>query len=284
MKKYFNSHRLWFRVVATGIICLFVLNDISYALEPGALRRNVYTLSPPSAFNPLAIVTKDLKGKLDLKLETAELSEDLKEKLNFQYVSRFISWLLTYFDGSKIDAEGLKKLLKKHFPDSPGLDLTGFKWDRLSKEGDIFYLPYAGREGGRVRHIRFYLSKDQSQGERVIWELEGVEAHDREDNLIAPSISDSDLEIFKKRYLESYTLEEVASLVKLSPREIRHILRKIRKKIAQDPGLKEVLKAAGFDAARLGQFGHRPARLPVRTTDKKCLAGSPAQCLESIFL
>ncbi|MFC1480307.1 6-phosphogluconolactonase [Candidatus Omnitrophota bacterium] len=168
MGKYFKSHRLWFKAVAAGVICLFLLNNIAYALEPGALRKNAYTLSPPSNFNHIGIVEKDGRGKIGL----TGLPEEFQQEAGFQYLILFISWLLTHFDGNKVSAKGLKILLKKHLPANFPVDLTSFKLEELSKVGDVFYLPSVSKKDGRIRRIRFYLNKDRSGGERVAWEIE----------------------------------------------------------------------------------------------------------------
>ena len=150
MRKIFTTKRLWFKAVASGIVCLFVLNDISSAAQPGITRNSDHTLSPSSKFNPIVRIEKrngefvfvenqDEKAKL-------EPTDTFQEDTGFVYLSLLIAQVMERY-GSKISEEGLKMLIMKHLSH---IDFTRFKWQELYKEGSSFCLPYARKTPPKV--------------------------------------------------------------------------------------------------------------------------------------
>ncbi|MFC1643892.1 6-phosphogluconolactonase, partial [Candidatus Omnitrophota bacterium] len=166
MEKYFNTHRGWFKVVAIGIICLFLLNDFSYALEPGVIRKNAHTLSVTSGFNPivsgadLAVVDANLK-EMELT-KGLELTQDFQEYAGFLYLSVLMGKAISRF-GDKISAEGLRNFITGKLPQ---IEFTRFKWGELYKQDGAFCLPYT-REGGGPKMTLRYCSPD-TKGSRPL--------------------------------------------------------------------------------------------------------------------
>ncbi|MEA3489429.1 MAG: hypothetical protein U9R44_03680 [Candidatus Omnitrophota bacterium] len=154
MKRLFNIQSLWFKVVATGAVCLFVLNDFSFALQPVEIRNSDHTLSPVSRFATVvriedqdgrSLLVEDEPGK-------SNLTRDFQEGAAFIYLNRLICRVLELF-GSKISAEGLKEIIRENISHT---DFTRFDLEELYKEGDTFYLPYK-EDDGRTQILRYYL-------------------------------------------------------------------------------------------------------------------------------
>ncbi len=161
MERYFNTHKLWFKAVSAGIICLFVFSNISYALEPGAARESVHTLSPPSRLSPIISVKVRESGQVIVNENEAAGSrakEDFQEDAGFIYLSILIGQVLAQ-SGSMISADGLReKLLKKHISH---IDFESFKWQELHKEGNTFCLPYKREGSPETVTLRYYLPGDE---------------------------------------------------------------------------------------------------------------------------
>jgi adenylate kinase len=159
MGNLFIKHKTWVRIVAIGVVCLFLLNDFAFAVEDVALRKNAYTLSPVSRIRPI-ITIEDNDGELTIvedEQERSRLIEGFQEDAGFIYLNTLIAQVLQKF-GSRISAEGLKELISKHLSH---VDFTNFKWQEIYKEGDVFCLPYARKDDGRTQILKFYLPKDK---------------------------------------------------------------------------------------------------------------------------
>ena len=149
-KNTFNPKKLWFKIAAIGLICAFLCNQVSYAIEPSTLSKSSFTLMP----------------------ETRAMSSMLQEDANLFYASRIIGNILDS-TGAIISAKGLKTLIGRHIPQTED---TRIALEGLYKEGDTFYLPYK-RAGDEKEHLlRYYLSKGSPK--KVI--IEDVETGDKE--------------------------------------------------------------------------------------------------------
>jgi len=149
MNNYFNIHRLWFKTVATGVVCLFLLNNFSFALEPTTGQRSCHTLSPQSRF---PFVIKD-------RVNETELTQRLQNDAGLIYVSLLIGKVLAA-NGSVISDRGLRTLIERHILH---IEPVSFDWENLRKEGKTFCLPYTEKGGNRTRILRYYLPEDKPE-------------------------------------------------------------------------------------------------------------------------
>ncbi|MCK4852267.1 MAG: hypothetical protein KAS86_04050 [Candidatus Omnitrophica bacterium] len=134
MKKHFNTHKLRLKAMTISMICLFMLNNISFASQPGALQRSVHSLAPFSRFSSI----------------------EFMEDAGLIYLNRLIGRVLDQF-GSKISADGLKRFIEKHLS---SVDITRFDPEGLYREGDTFCLPCTGGDSGQKLILRYYLPHD----------------------------------------------------------------------------------------------------------------------------
>ncbi len=137
MRQNYIKHRLWFRVVALSMVCLFMLNDISFAAPAGMGQKPHHALCPASRFNPTSEIFREDAGGL--------------------YISCLIGRVLHRY-GSGISANGLKRFIEKHISH---IGDTDFKWRELYKEGATFCVPFRRKGGGKSRTFRYYLPGDR---------------------------------------------------------------------------------------------------------------------------
>ncbi|MFH1304788.1 MAG: hypothetical protein ABIH74_00080, partial [Candidatus Omnitrophota bacterium] len=112
-------HSSWFKSVATGVVCLLALNDLSFALRTADPRNSDYTLSPTSRFAPV-VRLEDQDGRfvpVEGEAETLKLTREFREEAGFMHLNYLIRQILEWF-GSKISAKVLKSLIKEHLSDA----------------------------------------------------------------------------------------------------------------------------------------------------------------------
>ncbi len=156
MNKCFIRHKVFLRIIAIGVVCLFLVNDLSFAAEGFRVSKNTGTLSPVSRIKP--IVTVEERSGQTIVVENAgerkRLTNAFQEDAGFIYLNTLITQVLQKF-GSRMSAEGLKDLIGKHLSH---VDSTRFKWKEVYKEGDVFCLPYERKDDGRTQILRYYPS------------------------------------------------------------------------------------------------------------------------------
>lgn len=150
MKDYYNTHRLWFKAISIGLMCLFLVNNISYAAEFEAISKNAHTLVPTSRFNP--IVTGSDIRKVSANLQKIEILENNQEFAAFLYLSVLVGRIMASFDLA-ISADGLKGYIKKQFPNTR---FNQLKLEEMYEEDGTFCLPYV-REDGKKIIFRYHL-------------------------------------------------------------------------------------------------------------------------------
>ena len=81
MDNYINKNRVWFKIVAMAVLCLFVLSDFSFALQDTAMRKNEDTLSPASRIKPIVTIEEGDEGFsiVENKRERARLVKGFHE-------------------------------------------------------------------------------------------------------------------------------------------------------------------------------------------------------------
>ncbi|GAG40305.1 unnamed protein product, partial [marine sediment metagenome] len=165
-----HRHKLWFKAIALGVVCLFTLNSITFAL------------SPTTRFDPNVIPIWNEKENryyvnTDRK-DAAEMLDGFKEDAVFIYLCRLISRFLT--DMPKLKGYGMteagtedhfKTTIDEYYEENyPVLtqeqrDIRDelkarFKWNDLYIEGDTICLPYMRKDDPKApsQILRFYLA------------------------------------------------------------------------------------------------------------------------------
>ena len=160
MKNCFRKEKYWFKAIALSVILCFTLNNIAFAIGPGAARTQADTLSPVSRLDPMVNI-EERDGVLRLVLTKdgkAVPTQDFQEEWGFFYLTVYIGEILKNY-GSKISASKLKKELAKHLSH---VEFKRFNWKRIRKEGKTFCLPYTPSSGKRrvKPFLRFYLEEE----------------------------------------------------------------------------------------------------------------------------
>ncbi len=203
MTKVFNKYKIFNRVIAVVIIIAFVCNDVALATQLNTPKEVIHTLSPVSRFETTEVLRVERRGNdfsLKNKLEGLEISGEFKEKAVLLYISTLIGGILDRF-GSKISTAGLISLIGKEVRH---VDVSLFRWDKITQEGKTFCLKYL-RADGTSGILRYYLPSDnppEAQGKesvavgsgtaRVIVEggwkrlFQDVSAADKDENDIDP--------------------------------------------------------------------------------------------------
>lgn len=171
MLRYRNTLNPLRRVTALAVVCLFLINDVAFAL------------SPASKFEPIASVSWDKNNNkytiTENKKEASGLRTAFAEDAAFLYLNiligqflgdaRELSDLGMSQSGLRDRLEAFKKAIAK---DLPHIDFDRFRYDKMTLEGETVCLPYIRKDSAQDKPItqilRYYLNTEQvkrSQGE-----------------------------------------------------------------------------------------------------------------------
>jgi hypothetical protein len=184
---YIFRNKISVKIIALGLVCLLIYNDVLFAWQPEpGMGRNA-TLSPLSPF--INIIEDDGILKLIEDGYSPKTTKEFKEDAGFIYLSCLIGRLLEKYGSKRLKEKILIKLLRKHVSKTD-IEFERFHWENLSKDGDTFCIPYESSKEGDLRNpfIRYYLEEDhppQAEGKlalemgnaRIIcegWERENV--------------------------------------------------------------------------------------------------------------
>ena len=146
------KHSKLFKLVSIVIICLMILNDTAFSLEPASMLKKQHTLSPVSRF---------MKGEgftIDTGKTTDKLQEHLKGNASLIYISRLIGKALATAGTAKVvSAKALKQLIKRHTKD---LGEASFDYRSIVKDGNSFCMAVRTTESGKAEILRYFLSSD----------------------------------------------------------------------------------------------------------------------------
>ncbi|MBU1784120.1 MAG: hypothetical protein KKG95_02090 [Candidatus Omnitrophica bacterium] len=156
MNGHFNTHRIWFRLAATAVACLFLFNSVAFGFEPVTGQRSGRALLPTTRFGPLAECVIHGDGSIDLRDTAGKsvLDTAYRDDVWLFYVSRLIGKVISNY-GSMISADGLKRIIGR---DVQRAGPVSFDPERLYKEGKTFCLPYVDKKSGKGQVLRYYYS------------------------------------------------------------------------------------------------------------------------------
>jgi len=177
VKRNFNTHTLWFKTLAVVVLCLFVFNNLTYAIEPQVQYKNTYKLAPPTPFGtdrddgpddlpgPGGTARPDLGdagSAADPKGEAAADDDSktlFRSRADITYLNLKI-WQFLKRYGSGMSADVLRGFLLDHIQKHKiQIDFSKVLLGDLRKEGKTFFLPYID-ESGEVVETPYCLPQD----------------------------------------------------------------------------------------------------------------------------
>jgi len=142
------------------VVCLFLVNNFSFAL------------SPTSRFKPAVTLEKKDDGYsiIEDEEEKNKFKDSFQEDTAFVYLNLSIGQFLHEFSelsqngmsegGLQNELEEFKASIARDLPD---VDFDRFKYQEMYLDGGTVCLPYERKDDGRTQILRYYLAEGETQ-------------------------------------------------------------------------------------------------------------------------
>lgn len=171
MKYHFNRRQTWVRTLAVLVLCLFLTNNIAYAMGP---RSASDTLSPSLRSKTMAYIAEEdgLLTVVEKRFSDPVLVDFFHENFGFMYLSRLIGQVFESKERGYLN-KGLFKTFINGDMTHSRMALSRFDIEGLTMEGDTVCLPYASSKAGDDRRpfLRYYIASHdppEARGKRYV--------------------------------------------------------------------------------------------------------------------